>query len=89
MSTDDTTTQPSVDFCASCGIAEVDDIKLKICDGGCDLAKYCSDECQENHKDQHNNECKKRKAEMHDKQLFTQPDINHMRMSDLFFAAAS
>ena len=31
--------------CASCGRAEVDDIKLKMCDGGCDLVKYCGDEC--------------------------------------------
>ena len=34
--------------CANCGIAQVDDIKLKICDGGCDLVKYCSDRCQGN-----------------------------------------
>ncbi len=76
MSTDDKTT-PSVEVCASCGIAEVDDIKLKICDGGCDLVKYCSDDCQENHREQHEEECKNRKEEMHDKQLFTQPDISH------------
>jgi len=31
--------------CASCGIAEVDDIKLKKCDD-CDLVEYCSDKCQ-------------------------------------------
>ncbi len=35
--------------CASCGIAEVDDNKFVPCDG-CDLVKYCSDECRENHK---------------------------------------
>ena len=28
--------------CASCGIAEVDNVKLKECDD-CDLAPYCSD----------------------------------------------
>ena len=28
--------------CASCGIAEVDEIKLKKCDD-CDLVKYCSE----------------------------------------------
>ncbi len=76
MSTDDKTT-PSVDSCACCGIAEVDDIKLKICDGGCDLVKYCSDDCQTDHRGEHEQECKKRKAEMHDKKLFTQPDISH------------
>jgi tetratricopeptide (TPR) repeat protein len=59
--------------CANCGIAQVDDIKLKICDG-CDLVKYCSDKCRENHKEQHEDECKKRKAELHDKELFEQPE---------------
>jgi len=49
----------------------------KLCDGGCDLVKYCSDGCQTNHREQHEEECKKRKAEMHDKQLFTQPDSSH------------
>ena len=63
--------------CASCGIAEVDDIKLKGCDGGCDLVKYCSDACQENYKEHHEEECKKRKAENRDRDLFTQPDISH------------
>ncbi len=45
--------------CASCGIAAIDDIKLKKCDGGCDLVKYCSDECQEKHREQHEGACKK------------------------------
>src|SRR6056300_1075619 len=45
--------------CASCGITAVDDIKLKKCDGGCDLVKYCSDECQEKHREQHEGACKK------------------------------
>ncbi len=35
--------------CTSCGVAEIDDIKLKFCDDGCDLVKYCSDGCQENY----------------------------------------
>jgi hypothetical protein len=64
------------EVCACCGIAAVDDITLKFCDD-CDLVKYCSDECQTNHRDQHEEECKKRNAEMHDKELFTQPDISH------------
>jgi hypothetical protein len=77
MSTNDKTTTSSLEVCASCGVAAVDDIKLKICDGGCDLVKYCSDECQTNHREQHDEECKKRLAELHDKHLFTQPDISH------------
>jgi tetratricopeptide (TPR) repeat protein len=60
--------------CASCGQAEIDDVKLKLCDGGCDLVKYCSVECQENHRDQHDEECKKRAAELRDRDLFTPPD---------------
>jgi tetratricopeptide (TPR) repeat protein len=66
--------EAGVRCCASCGIAPVDDIKLKICDGGCDLVKYCSDKCRENHREQHDDDCKKRKAELHDKELFEQPE---------------
>ena len=65
------------EVCASCGIAAVDDVTLKDCDGGCDLVKYCSDGCQSNHRDQHEQECNKRKAEIHDKQLFEQPNCSH------------
>ncbi len=60
--------------CASCGIAPVDDIKLKICDG-CDLVKYCSDKCRENHREQHEADCKKRKTELRDKELFEQTEM--------------
>jgi tetratricopeptide (TPR) repeat protein len=63
--------------CASCGISQVDDVKLKKCDGGCDLVKYCSDGCQENHSEQHEEECKKRLAEIRDRYLFEQPDESH------------
>ena len=65
------------EVCASCGIAAVDDTRLKFCDD-CDLVKYCRDECQENHREQHDEACKKRKAELHDKQLFTQPDSSYL-----------
>jgi len=49
--------------CASCGIAEVDEVKLKEC-SDCDLIKYCSDECKQDHKSQHEEDCKKRAAEL-------------------------
>jgi hypothetical protein len=65
------------EVCASCGIAAIDDVKLKDCDGGCDLVKYCGDGCQINHREQHEDECKQRVDDIHDKQLFTQPDISH------------
>ena len=62
--------------CANCGVAEVDDIKLEDCDG-CDLVKYCSDGCREGHREQHGEECKRRLTELHDKELFSQPDGSH------------
>jgi len=63
--------------CASCGIAEVDDITLKECDS-CDLVRYCSDECQKNHKPQHKEACKMRAAELRDELLFRQPESSHL-----------
>jgi len=63
--------------CACCGKAEVDDIKLKICTA-CKLVKYCSVNCQKNHRSQHKKACKKRAAEIRDARLFTQPDESHL-----------
>jgi hypothetical protein len=60
------------EVCASCGIAEVDNVKLKKCT--CDIVKCCIDECRDEHQEQHDEECKKRMAELRDKTLFTQPD---------------
>ena len=60
--------------CASCGI---DNVTLKFYDDGCDLVKYCSDKCREEHREQHKDVCKKRAAELHNKRLFTQPDGTH------------
>ena len=68
----DTTTS-----CASCGIAEIDDIKLKECDD-CDLVKYCSDECQRDHRSEHKEACKKRAAELREELLFKQPESSHI-----------
>ncbi len=62
--------------CASCGIAGVDGIKLKDCDD-CDLVKYCSGKCQEDHLPKHKKECKTRAAKLHDEILFKQPESNH------------
>ena len=63
--------------CASCCITEIDDIKLVPCDG-CDLVKYCSDACQEDHKSEHEEDCKKRAAELRDELLFKQPECSHL-----------
>ena len=63
--------------CASCGIAEVDDVKLKPCDG-CDLVRYCGDACKEDHQLQHEASCKERAAELErDEILFRQPESTH------------
>jgi TPR repeat protein len=70
---EDTGAVVSSSCCASCGIEEIDDINLKECDD-CDLARYCSDECQENHKLEHEEACKKRAAELRDEILFKQPE---------------
>ena len=70
---DDNEAVVDITYCASCGIAEIDDIKLKDCDG-CDLVKYCSDECQRDHKSEHEEACKKRAAELRDELLFKQPE---------------
>ena len=63
--------------CACCGIAGVDDIKLKDCDD-CDLVKYCSDECQKDHRPKHEEECQQRVAELEDELLFKQPEGSHL-----------
>jgi tetratricopeptide (TPR) repeat protein len=74
------------EVCASCGMAAIDNIKLKLCDGGCDLVKYCHNDCQANHREQHEDECKKRLAEMiHDKDLFTQPDSSYLEECPICF----
>jgi hypothetical protein len=62
--------------CANCGVAEVDDIKLEDCDG-CNLVKCCSDKCTENHREQHEEECKKRAQQLHDDKLFRQQERSH------------
>eukprot|EP00984_Skeletonema_dohrnii_P023058 scaffold12168_cov74-Skeletonema_dohrnii-CCMP3373.AAC.1 len=63
--------------CASCGIAEVDDIELKTC-ADCDLVKYCSIKCQKEHRPQHKEACEKRAAELRDELLFRQPESTHL-----------
>ena len=63
--------------CASCGTAGVDDVELMNCTTGCYLVKYCSVKCQEDHRPDHEEECKQRAAELHDEILFKQPEGNY------------
>ena len=58
----------STSCCASCGITECDGIKLVPCHN-CDLVRYCGDDCQQIHKSEHEEECKKRAAELRDEIL--------------------
>ena len=67
----------SLRSCASCGIAEIDDIKLKDC-SACDLVRYCSDDCKQIHKAQHSKACRERAAELRDELLFKQPEGTHL-----------
>ena len=63
--------------CTSCGRSESDGIKLKECDG-CDLVRYCSDECLQDHRPEHAVKCKERAAEMREEILFRQPESIHL-----------
>ena len=63
--------------CASCGKSEVNDIKLITCDG-CDIVKYCSNKCQQEHRPQHDATCKERAAKLRDEILFQQPESSHL-----------
>ena len=78
----------NTNVCASCGIAEVDDVKLEKCND-CDLVKYCGDKCRNEHREKHIAECKKRKAVLHNKKLFTQPDGTHLGECPLCFLPLS
>ncbi len=64
-------------ICASCGITGGDNIKLKNC-AACKHVKYCSVDCQRNHRPQHKRACKKRAAELKDELLFKQPESAHL-----------
>jgi hypothetical protein len=61
--------------CANCGKEERGDALLKTC-SACMLVNYCGRDCQIAHRPEHENECKKRAAELlHDEALFRQPPI--------------
>jgi len=75
--------------CAYCGVAAIDHVKLKMCDGGCDLVKYCSDDCQKNYRERHEEECKKRVEELRDVELFTKPDSSHLGECPICFLPLS
>ncbi|KAK1746167.1 hypothetical protein QTG54_002774 [Skeletonema marinoi] len=55
--------------CAACG---KDGNGLKTC-AGCKSVKYCSADCQKEHRPRHKKECKQRAAALHQESLFKQP----------------
>lgn len=55
--------------CASCGLAEGDDVKLEDF-SACKSVRYCSAKCQKKHRRQHEKNCKERA----DAFLFTQSE---------------
>jgi hypothetical protein len=59
--------------CDNCGIAEGDEIKVLEERTVCHSARYCGDKSRITQE-----ECRKRKDEIHDKKLFTQPDETHL-----------
>jgi tetratricopeptide (TPR) repeat protein len=63
--------------CAACGVAQVDDIKLKKC-AACGSVRYCGDKCQKDHRSKHKKACKKWAAELRDEILFKQPEGTHL-----------
>lgn len=68
--------------CASCGIAEVDNIRLLQDCTACNLVRFCSIECQREHSLQHKHDCCSTKrvlttAESRDEILFKQPERTH------------
>ena len=76
MSTNIDQAAANEEVCASCGIAAGSDTKLRKCTA-CKLVRYCSVECQKNHRPKHKKACKKQAAALRDEILFKQPESTH------------
>ena len=76
MSSDTEEVNEEEPCCASCGITQGDGTTLMKCTA-CHLVRYCSDECEELHRPEHEETCKKRAAELRDELLFKQPESTH------------
>ncbi len=70
-------TEVQITCCASCGKSELDDVKLMEC-ADCKSVRYCSNDCQNNHRPEHEAKCKERAAELRDEILFRQPESTHL-----------
>ena len=60
----------SMSTCDNCG--KEGSNHLKACTA-CKLVKYCNRECQKKHRPMHKKECRRRAAELHEEELFKQP----------------
>jgi hypothetical protein len=67
------TNDEAKEVCAAYGTAEVDDVTFKKC-ATCKSARYGSDECERDQRQQHEGACEKRAAELRDEILFKQPE---------------
>ena len=68
-----------------CGVAEGDEIKLLEECTACQSVRYCGDKRREENREKHDEECKKKQAELHDKKLLTQPEGTHRGECPLCF----
>jgi hypothetical protein len=48
----------------------------------CDFVRYCSDECLQDHRPEHEAKCEERAAELRDEILFRQPEGSHLGVGD-------
>ena len=78
-------TEASDICCANCGIPEIDEVKFLDDGDGCKSVRCCGDKCHEKHREQHEKECQKRVAELHDNKLFIQPERSHLGECPLCF----
>ncbi len=80
-------TEASDACCANCGIPEVDEVKLLEDGDGYNYksVRCCGDKCKEENREQHDGECKKKETEVHDDNLFRQPDDSHFGECPLCF----
>ena len=88
MSAENNEADEMMSRCASCGVPENNDIKLKKCTA-CYLVRYCGVKCQKEHWKKHKKECKKRAAELRDVLLFKQPESSHYGDCPICFSPLS
>ena len=64
--------------CIFCEVSTYEELMEHLMRRVDDLVRYCTDECQQEHKSEHEEACKKREAELRDELLFKQPKSTHL-----------